>query len=141
MLWNFQRQNTRAFLFSTNYEFLTIFTTLVNHLSDFFWPCYSTEDVWQYPETVFGGRVIGRYSEVSWPARSSDLTLMDYFFMRIIDNSTWNNLQFAILFNRTDFVCKQKTYIHWFTLSLQFWLNLPIEYCIFEKENRFNSYR
>ena len=42
-------------------------------------PCHSRLDVRQYLQNRFNGRIIHRFSEISWPPRSPDLTPLDFF--------------------------------------------------------------
>lgn len=42
-------------------------------------PCHSTRNVRQYLNTLFNGKVIDRCSDFFWPARSPDLSPLDYF--------------------------------------------------------------
>ena len=42
-------------------------------------PCHSRLDVRQYIENIFNGKVIHRFSEISWSPLSPDLTPLDFF--------------------------------------------------------------
>lgn len=42
-------------------------------------PCHNRHDVREYLDNIFNRRVIHRYSEIFWPARSPDLTPLDFF--------------------------------------------------------------
>lgn len=42
-------------------------------------PCHSTRNVRQYLNFLFNGKIIDRYSDLFWPARSPDLSPLDFF--------------------------------------------------------------
>lgn len=57
-------------------------------------PCHSTRDVRQYLQNLFNGRVIDRYSELCWPARSPDLTPLDYFLWGYLKDKVYRQRPF-----------------------------------------------
>lgn len=57
-------------------------------------PCHSARIINEYLDTLFNERWIGRYSANPWPARSPDLTPMDYFLWGYLKNMVYSERPF-----------------------------------------------
>lgn len=56
--------------------------------------CHSTLNVREYLEHMFHGKVIHRYSDLFWPARSPDLTPLDYFLWGYLKQNVYKKAPF-----------------------------------------------
>lgn len=56
--------------------------------------CHSTLNVREYLEHVFNGKVMHRYSDIFWPARSPDLTPLDYFLWGYLKQKVYQQWPF-----------------------------------------------
>lgn len=66
-------------------------------------PVHYTRSVREYLDTVFPGKWIGRRGPIEWPARSPDLTPLDYFL--------WGYLKSKVYFNRPNNIDELKARI------------------------------
>lgn len=57
-------------------------------------PCHSTRNVREYLLQTFNGRVIGRFVEFAWPARSPDLNPLDFFLWGYLKQKVYLNRPF-----------------------------------------------
>lgn len=56
--------------------------------------CHSERNVREYLLQLFNGRVIGRYDEFAWPARSPDLTPLDFFLWGYLKEKVYRQRPF-----------------------------------------------
>lgn len=110
----FNKSVVGPFFFRDNLNSVKYLNFLENELSDYLdelplnlrrrmWfqldgaPAHSTHGVRNWLDQKFGEKWIGRFSEYTWPARSPDLTPLDFFLWGFLKQKVYSKRPFATI--------------------------------------------